>query len=480
MSGMDKSTHNRTKIIATIGPASRNYETIEAMINAGLDVIRMNFSHSTLEDHQSTIGHVRRYNATNKTNICLLGDLQGPKLRIGMVLNNQIFLETGRKIFLTSEETISTPETLYIKYEHLAKDVKQGECILLDDGKLTLEILSSDKKNILEAKIIHGGVLSSKKGVNFPQSKLSIPALSEKDITDLEFALKNHVEWIALSFVRNADDIIQVKRLVQEAHSKAKVIAKIEKPEAVDNIDDIISTADGIMVARGDLGVEMDLEKVPILQKQIVKASIQGAKPVIIATQMMESMIQSPTPTRAETNDVTNAVLDGADAVMLSAETSTGAYPVEVIKIMERIIRYAEKQETIYNKRKEVNPASNTFLSDEICHQACLICDVLNAKAIVSMTHSGYTAFQLASFRPKAPVFIFTDNKQLLYTLNLLWGVKCFYYNKFATTDETIHDVNTLLREMGQVKPGDLVINTASMPLHSRSRTNTIRASRIH
>ncbi|MBA2423142.1 MAG: pyruvate kinase [Chitinophagales bacterium] len=477
---MDKITQNRTKIIATIGPASRNYETIEAMINAGLDVIRMNFSHSTLEDHQSTVDHVRRFNSSNKSNVCLLGDLQGPKLRIGMVLNNQIFLETGRKIFLTSEETVSTPETLYIKYDHLATDVKAGECILLDDGKLTLEILSSDKKNTLEAKIIHGGVLSSKKGVNFPNSKLSIPALSEKDITDLDFAIENNVEWIALSFVRNADDIVQLKGLIQKAHSKAKVIAKIEKPEAVDNIDDIIAATDGVMVARGDLGVEIELEKVPILQKQIVKSCIQGAKPVIIATQMMESMIQSPTPTRAETNDVTNAVLDGADAVMLSAETSVGAYPIEVVKIMERIIRYAEKQETIYNKRKEVNPASNTFISDEICHQACLICDVLNAKAIVSMTHSGYTAFQLASFRPKAPVFIFTDNKQLLYTLNLLWGVKCYYYNKFATTDETIHDVNNLLREMGQVKPGDLVINTASMPLHTRSRTNTIRASRIH
>lgn len=477
---MDKETaRTRTKIIATIGPASRNYETISAMIEVGMDVTRMNFSHSTHQDHQDTVDSVRRYNAENNSNICLLGDLQGPKLRVGMVENNEVFLENGKRIFLTSKESLSTTEQLYIKYENLAQDVKPGERILLDDGKLALDILSSDKVDTLEALIVHGGKLSSKKGVNFPNSNLSVPALSEKDKTDLEFSLKNKVEWIALSFVRNADDIQQVKELLHAAHSRAKVIAKIEKPEAIKNIDEIIAASDGIMVARGDLGVEMELERVPILQKQIVKACIQSAKPVIIATQMMESMISSPTPTRAETNDVTNAVLDGADAVMLSAETSTGAYPIEVVKIMDKIVRFAEKEDTVYNKRKEVNAHSRTFLSDEICHQACLICDVLKAKAIVSMTHSGYTAFQLTSFRPKAPVFIFTDNKQLLNTLNLLWGVKCFYYNKFATTDETIHDVNSILRDLGFVETGDLVINTASMPLHTRSRTNTIKVSRI-
>jgi pyruvate kinase len=477
---MDKDTdRTRTKIIATIGPASRNYETIHAMIEAGMDVARMNFSHSTHEDHQKTVDHIRKFNQENKSNICLLGDLQGPKLRIGMVENNEIFLESGRRIMLTSEESTSTPEKLYIRYDQLAKDVKPGERILLDDGKITLEAVSADADKLVEAIIVHGGKLSSKKGVNFPHSKLSVPAISDKDKTDLAFALKNKVEWIALSFVRNAEDIIQLKTLLGEAKSKAKIIAKIEKPEAVTNIEDIIAITDGVMVARGDLGVEMELEQVPILQKQIVKASIQAAKPVIIATQMMESMIQNPTPTRAETNDVTNAVLDGADAVMLSAETSTGAYPIEVVKIMDKIVRYAEKQANIYNKRKSLNPQSRTFLSDEICHQACLICDVLNAKAIVSMTHSGYTAFQLASFRPKAIIFIFTDNKQLLNTLNLLWGVKCFYYNKFATTDETIHDVNNILKELGYVAPGDLVINTASMPLHVRSRTNTIKVSRI-
>ncbi len=469
----------RTKIIATIGPATRNYEMIVAMANAGLDIARMNFSHSTHADHQNTVDDVRRYNLEYNSNMCLLGDLQGPKLRVGMVKDDGIFLMSGKKIILTSTEQISTTEKLYIKYANLARDVKPGEHILLDDGMLRLQVLSSNKIDELEATIIYGGKLSSKKGVNFPHSKLSVPAISEKDRLDLEFAIHNQVEWIALSFVRNADDIVQLKTQLHLQNSKAKVIAKIEKPEAVKNISEIIAVADAIMVARGDLGVEMDLEQVPILQKQIVRESINSAKPVIIATQMMESMIVNPMPTRAEANDVTNAVLDGTDAVMLSAETSTGAFPLEVIKIMDKIIRVAETQQMSHNKRESVSLLSHTYLSDEVCRQACAMADQLNAKAIVSMTHSGYTAFQLASFRPKAPVFIFTDNHQLLNSSNLIWGVRAFYYNKFATTDETISDVNGLLHKMGFVKKDDLVINTASMPLHARSRTNTIKVSRI-
>ncbi len=444
-----------------------------------MDVVRMNFSHSTLDDHQATVDHIRKYNAENNSNICLLGDLQGPKLRVGMVADNEIILETGKKILLSSEDFISTPLRLSIPYEQLARDVKPEEQVLLDDGKLRLQILSSNQDNELEAVILHGGKLLSKKGVNFPHSKLSVPAVSEKDLADLQFAIRNEVEWIALSFVRNADDLIQLKHQLARHRSKARVIAKIEKPEAVRNISDIIAVADAIMVARGDLGVEVELEQVPLLQKQIVRQSINAAKPVIIATQMMESMIQNPIPTRAEANDVTNAVLDGADAVMLSAETSTGAFPIEVIRIMNKIVRVAETQGTVYNKRETVNEFSNTFLSDEVCRQACLIADALNAKAIVSMTHSGYTAFQLASFRPHAPIFIFTDNKQLLNTCNMIWGVHAFYYNKFATTDETISDVNHILKQAEYVKHHDVVINTASMPLHSKSRTNTIKVSRI-
>jgi pyruvate kinase len=471
--------YSRTKIIATIGPASRNREIMSAMIRAGINVVRMNFSHSTQADHQSTIDLLRRHNQEYKTNVCLLGDLQGPKLRVGLVENEGVMLESGSRILLTPVEAVSTSKKIYIKYPALAKDVNAGENILLDDGKLRLKVLSSNRKDQVEALVIHGGKLLSKKGVNFPESNLSVPAVSEKDVSDLEFAVKNQVEWIALSFVRNADDILHLKNELHKRQSKARVIAKIEKPEAVKNIADIIAVTDGVMVARGDLGVEMELELVPILQKQIALQCIQAAKPVIIATQMMESMIQSPTPTRAETNDVTNAVLDGADAVMLSAETSTGAYPVEVVTIMKKILTVAETQSVVYGKRGAANLDSRTYTSDEVCRQSVLIADTLKAKAIVSMTHSGYTAFQLASFRPKAPVYIFTDNHILLNTLSLLWGVKAFYYNKYATTDETIKDVNNILKDIGLVQRHDLVINTASMPLHARSRTNTIKVSQI-
>lgn len=472
-------TKSRTKIIATIGPASRKQETISAMIQAGLNVARMNFSHSSQAEHQSTIDLIRKHNKEHGTNVCLLGDLQGPKLRIGTVANDEIFLETGSTVQLTGEECISTPEKLYIRYPHLAQDVNAGENILLDDGKIRLQVIDAGKKSGISAVVVHGGKLSSKKGVNFPESNLSVPAVSEKDLADLHFAVKHHVEWIALSFVRSADDVAQLKKQLHSMHSKTKVIAKIEKPEAVRNITDIISVADAVMVARGDLGVEMELELVPVLQKQIAQQCINAAKPVIIATQMMESMIQNPTPTRAEANDVTNAVLDGADAVMLSAETSTGAYPVEVVRIMQKIVSVAETQPQVYGKRTSASLTSPTYLSDEVCHQAVMMADTIHAKAIVSMTHSGYTAFELASYRPKAPVFIFTDNHQLLNTLSLIWGVKAFYYNKFATTDETIRDVNGLLKEMRYVAAQDLVINTASMPLHSKSRTNTIKVSRI-
>ncbi|MCS6916213.1 MAG: pyruvate kinase [Chitinophagales bacterium] len=469
---------NRTKIIATIGPASRSELVIAEMIRAGLDVARINFSHSSHAEHQQTIDLVRATNAKLNTHVCLLGDLQGPKLRIGQVRNGQILLKPGERIFINEGDGISSAEELFISYPRLTEEVRPGERVLLDDGRLQLQVLSRSGHR-LEALIIHGGPLTSRKGINFPESKLSVPALSEKDKQDLLFAVANRLEWIALSFVRNAYDVLQLKRHLQTHRSRSRVIAKIEKPEAIKNISEIIHAADGIMVARGDLGVEMDLAVVPVLQKTIVQQCIQHAKPVIIATQMMESMITQPSPTRAEANDVTNAVLDGADAVMLSAETSSGAFPVEAVRIMRKIVEVAETVDTVYGKKKTTNPSSPTYISDEVCRQACLIADVLKAKAIVSTTHSGYTAFQLSSFRPRTPIFIFTDNQMLLNMLNLLWGVRAFYYDRFTSTDDTIHDVNTLLREMGFVKPKDLVINTASMPLHARSRTNTIKVSRI-
>lgn len=468
---------DRTKIIATLGPASNNAETLTEMVKAGLDVCRLNFSHGTHDEHEKNIQLVRKVAAEQKTNLGVLVDLQGPKLRVGMMQNDGVFLIPGEKIILSTDESIGNAEKLYLNYYNLARDVQPGEKILLDDGKIELQVISSNKKNEVECEIIYGGKLLSKKGVNFPNTKLSIPSITDKDKLDLLFGLKHDVEWIGLSFVRSADDILELKKLIAAQGKHTRVIAKIEKPEGVHNIDEIIEVADAIMVARGDMGVELDMEKVPIIQKTIVRKCIKHSKPVIIATQMMESMINSPTPTRAETNDVTNAVLDGADAVMLSAETSIGKYPSIVVEKMRRIVHYAEMQEPVYRKNKKLNPNSITHLSDEVCFHATLLADTLGARAIVGMTVSGYSAFKISSYRPHAPIFIFTNQMQLLNMVNLIWGVRGIYYDRNVGTDETFAEVNSILKQQGYVTDGDIIINTASMPVGELGRTNAIKVS---
>lgn len=472
-----KTTFNKTKIVATIGPATSSYEMLKKIIFAGVDVCRINGSHGNHADHQEVIDNIRRINAELRSNICILFDLQGPKLRIGEVENGKIDLVDGEKIKLTTRKQVGNKDLLYVSYPMLAHDVKPGERVLLDDGKLELQFEEILDSETVLASVIHGGKLASKKGFNLPNSALSIPALTEKDLIDLEFALQNEVEWVGLSFVRKAADIIQLKEIIEKSGSMTKVIAKIEKPEAVINIDEIISETDGIMVARGDLGVEMPMEQVPIIQKSIVNKGILASKPVIIATQMMESMITSPTPTRAEANDVANAVMDGADAVMLSAETSVGEYPIKVVSAMERIIRMVEKEPNVYYKGKRPSEDSPTFISDEVCFTAVRMSSHLKAKAIVSMTKSGYTGYKIASFRPEANIFIFTNNLPLLNTLNLVWGVRGFFYDKYTTTDETFNDVLEILKENDFVNKEDVVINTASMPIHEKQRTNAIKIS---
>jgi pyruvate kinase len=473
---------NRTKIIATIGPSTASYAKLKEIIKEGVDVCRLNFSHGTYEDHESAITNIRKINEELNSNIAILLDLQGPKLRIGEVENNSIVLEAGKEITITTQECVGTAKKLYIKYEMLTKDIKKGHKILLDDGKVELKVLDIINRKEVKAKIIHGGILSSKKGFNLPQTNLSIPSITKKDVADIEFGLKHNVEWIGLSFVRKAEEIHELKNIIARQEKRTKIVAKIEKPEAVKNIDSIIAITDAIMVARGDLGVEVPLEEVPLIQKDIVRKCIRASKPVIIATQMMESMIHSATPTRAETNDVANAVLDGADAVMLSAETSVGDYPVEAIKTMERIVRHIEAQDDlIYNKGEGPEDiGQRTYPTDVICFTAArMSLHVKNAKAISSMTRSGYTAFKLASYRPKANIFIFTNNQPLLNTLSLVWGVRGFFYDKFVTTDETIHDVNEILKAKGYVKTGDIVVNTASMPIQEKSMTNAVKISKV-
>ncbi len=477
---MREQNFNRTKIIATIGPATSSYENLKAIVKEGVDVCRLNFSHGSYDDHQVVIDNIKALNAELGTHVCMLLDLQGPKLRVGEMENGKILLVEGSIVEVTTDKCIGTSERIYVNFTSLPKDVNKGERILLDDGKLELRVVETNRKNLIKAEVVVGGYLTNKKGFNLPNTKLSIPSMTQKDLDDLKFGLEQKVEWVALSFVRNADDVIFIKNIIELNEWKPRVVAKIEKPEAIANIDQIIQVADGVMVARGDLGVEMPMEQVPVLQKTIVKKCVEASKPVIIATQMMESMIQSPVPTRAEVNDVANAVMDGADAVMLSAETSVGAYPVQCVRAMQKTIAQVEqKTNAPYFKGKRPDENSATFLSDEILFTAVRISDHLQAAAVVGMTFSGYSAYRLAAYRPKAPIFIFTTNPRLLNTLSLVWGVRGFLYRGFESTDQSIQEVNDTLQKLGYVKPGDLVINTASMPITDRSRTNAVKISEI-
>ncbi|MCK9481483.1 MAG: pyruvate kinase [Bacteroidia bacterium] len=470
-----KSTFNRTKIVATIGPATSSYEMLKQIMLAGVDVCRVNMSHGTYEQHKQVIDNVRAINKEFNSNVCILLDLQGPKLRVGNMGEKGAMLEKGQSIALTTDEIEGNATTIPIRFESLSKDVKPGERILLDDGKIHIKITEIINDTQVMAVVTEGGVLKSNKGFNLPETSVSFPALTEKDIKDLAFGLENEVEWVGLSFVRHANDILDLKQRIAAAKSNAVVIAKIEKPDAVKNIDSIIDVTDGVMVARGDLGVEMPIERVPLIQKEIVEKCLAKAKPVIIATQMMESMIERSIPTRAEVTDVANAVIDGADAVMLSGETSVGENPVLVVETMDKIIRELEKDKRVYYKGVKPTNDSPTFLSDEICFTAVRMSDHINAKVIAGMTRSGYNGHKLSSYRPEADIFIFTDNLVLLNRMNLVWGVRGFYYDKFSSTDETFADVIQVLKNRGGVEAGDKVIHTASMPILKKERTNTIK-----
>jgi pyruvate kinase len=465
----------KTKIVATLGPASNSAPVLSAMMDAGMNVARINSSHGTYEFHQNTINIIRELSLEKKNNVAILVDLQGPKLRIGNVQDNEVILIDGKEIIITTEECIGTAAKIYITYPEFPKDVAVGDSVKIDDGKLELKVIETNRKDTVKAVIVNGGVLSSKKGVNLPNTKISLPSLTKKDLQDLDFALSNNVEWIGLSFVRSVTDVIDLKERIKNAKKTTRVIAKIEKPEAIEEIDNIIDMADGIMVARGDLGVELPMEKVPLIQKMIVDKCIKASKPVIIATQMMESMITNYTPTRAEVNDVANAVLDGADAVMLSGETSVGKFPVVVIQHMYKILASVESEGNIYFKDHPPIVKNQTFISDSICFNACIMAQHSGAKGIVSMTNSGYTAFKLSSHRPLANIFIFTDNPTLLNTLNLVWGVRGFYYDKYESTDKTIADVKKFLKQQNMVKENDLLIHIASIPMKERGRANMIK-----
>ena len=470
----------KTKIVATMGPASTNSkEVLKEMILSGTNVCRLNFSHGTHEDHFNTIKMVRDLNDELGYNVALLADLQGPKIRVGEVENNHVDLVNGAKLVITTKKCLSTKDRLFITYQSFPQDVTVGDKVLLDDGKLQLNILKTNKVDEVKAEVIHGGILRSKKGVNLPNTNISLPCLTDKDLVDLEFALAQNVDWIGLSFVRSARDIIELKHIITKSGNSAKVIAKIEKPEAVADIDDIIKQTDGVMVARGDLGVEVPMETVPTIQKQIIKKCRKFAKPTIVATQMMESMIENITPTRAEVNDVANAVLDGADAVMLSGETSVGNHPIQVIQAMSKIVMEVEKSDEIYHKEEVPEKNQDRFISDSICFNAARLSQRVEAKGIITMTFSGYTAYKISSQRPKSDTFVFTENRQILTQLNLVWGVRGFFYDKMVSTDHTIADSKYILKKKGLLKTGDIVINIASVPIEEKGPSNMVKLSYI-
>ncbi|HTL82541.1 MAG TPA: pyruvate kinase [Bacteroidia bacterium] len=474
--------HNRTKIVATLGPASSSAAMLEEMAKAGTDVFRINFSHGDYAAVEDQVKHIREINRKLGIHTAILGDLQGPKLRIGEVENNSVMLVEGAELVFTSEKMIGNAHKVFMTYQQFPKDVKAGETVLIDDGKLVLEVVATNQKDEVKAVVRHGGILSSKKGVNLPNTKVSLPCLTEKDIKDLEFALKMEFDWIGLSFVRSGADIIELKHLIQKIapNSNAKVIAKIEKPEAINDIDNIIRETDGLMVARGDLGVEVPMQRVPVLQKMLVRKCLESNKPVIIATQMMESMITNISPTRAEVNDVANSVMDGADAVMLSGETSVGKHPAKVVEAMSKIIGNIEEEQHIYySDRMPIIAAGERNISDNICYAATQLAKQVDASAIITMTHSGYTAVRVSSYRPKANIFVFTDNYSILSQLSLVWGVRGFYYDKNISTDHTIADIKFILKKGGYVVPGDFIINIASIPLSEKGKTNMIKLTAV-
>lgn len=465
----------KTKIVATIGPASSSYENLLRLVQAGVDVFRLNFSHGSHEDHQVVIDNILKIRSDHQVPVSILADLQGPKLRVGKMTDGVIDIKPGDILTFSNEECIGTKDKIYMSYQLFPQDVKVGEKILVDDGKIELEVISTNGTNEVKLKVLFGSVLSSNKGVNLPETSISLPCLTEKDLKDLEYVLTQPVNWIALSFVRTAQDIKELRDKIEEAEHSAKIIAKIEKPEAVLNIKSIIKATDAVMVARGDLGVEVPMERLPNIQKDIIRRCINRSKPVIVATQMMESMITNPSPTRSEITDVANAVLDGTDAVMLSGETSVGAHPHLVVEAMNKIILEAEKHYEMKDKRPKPGRDSDSYYSDMLCINAARVSDDIKATALIGLTVTGYTGFKLSSYRPKAKIFIFSSKTYMLNTLNLVWGVRGFYYDKFTSTDETIEDLTQMLKDDNMIKEGDIMINTGSMPLAKRFKTNMMK-----
>ncbi|MGF7230565.1 pyruvate kinase [Arachidicoccus sp.] len=477
--------HNfhKTKIVATVGPACEKYEQLLSLVKAGVNVFRLNFSHGSHENKLEIIKSIRAINVKEPYNVAILGDLQGPKLRVGKIENDCLPIAAGDILTFTStEKVIGTKEKIYVSYPNLHNDVSIGEKILIDDGKLEVVVTNVDKiSGDVQVRVTYGGNLLPNKGVNLPDTVISLPAMTEKDIVDLEFILEQELDWVALSFVRKAEDIVDLKRRVVEKNSKIKVMSKIEMPSAMDDLRNIVNESDGVMVARGDLGVELPVEKVPLAQREIIRKCIHRSKPVIVATQMMESMMDRTKPNRSEITDVANAVLEGADAVMLSGETAMGQHPTLVVETMCKIILEVERTEYRYDRSADVKVIAHspTILSDAICYNACKIAKEVNARALIGMTQSGYTGFRISSYRPETPLYIFTKEHQLVNQLSLSWGVRAFFYDEEVSLDEIVNDQINILRERKFIKDGDVVVNTGSTPVKAHLPTNILKITTV-
>ena len=476
-----KQKHHKTKIVATVGPACETYDQLKNLVIAGVNVFRLNFSHGSHEDKKKIIDNIRGINKELNCSVAILGDLQGPKLRVGEIEDNRLEVKEGDILTFTNTKCVGNLEKIYVSYPNLAGDVVVGNTIMIDDGKIEVMVHSVEANGDVKVKVTLGGIISSKKGINLPDTKISLPALTEKDLEDAAFIIKEELDWVALSFVKRVADIEMLRAILNEQKSNAKIIAKIEMPEALTNIRDLIIASDAIMIARGDLGVELPVEKIPLIQKELIRKCIHRAKPVIVATQMMESMIDRVKPNRSEITDVANAVIEGADAVMLSGETATGQFPVLVIETMRKIISEVEENGYKYNRSEDLKPQphSPSFLSDAVCYNASKLSEDSNANALVGMTQSGYTAFMLSSFRPQSPLFIFTKKKSLVNQLSLSWGVKAFYYDKEESLDEIIKDQIHILKAQGFVNTGDVVVNTGSTPIQLHLPTNMIKINKV-
>ena len=470
----------KTKIVCTIGPASHGLDSLRELVHAGMDVARLNFSHGTHAEHGERMRMIRQVEAECRRYIPIMLDTKGPELRIGRFSAGSVTLEPGASFTITTEPVTGGPDAVSVNYPGLPLIARPGDRLLLDDGLLELEVASVRGPAVV-CKVVVGGQLSDRKRISIPGRRLNLPTLSADDKDDLLFGIGNGVDMVAASFMRSAADVQQVKSFLAEHGSSIPVIAKIESREGIENLDSILRVADGLMVARGDLGVELPAEDVPIIQKQMIQKCRKAGKPVITATQMLDSMIRNPSPTRAEVSDVANAVMEGADAVMLSGETATGQYPTLVVQTMSKIIMEVEKSVYDYNREDSLapQPHSPSFLSDAICYTACKLAKDSEADALVGMTQSGYTAFMLSSYRPKCPLYIFSKERTLISQLSLSWGVRAFYYAEEESLDDIIFDQINILKERGFVKKDDVVINTGSTPVELHLPTNIIKITRV-